>query len=392
MAFKLNRPFSLGKYVKLRVNKKSVGLQVGGKYLKGTINTKGQITGSVGGAGTGMYLQKTKNLKNTAKCEAITKTGKRCSRNSSQLSGFCSQHKNFNTVNNQVETNGLKKIQMSSDIDEILSNNIFDLVPNNVEVARIANLFHSTNISLERLHTSNEIIEFQKNILNYYNFVLQDLINLIKNQKLSNLNKSSKNETEYLALVSGELLTRIINSSLAVSKCISPIKFPPEHKREIFVSSFPFEYSVLDYVDLNITISEQDFLKAVEYILNNFNNWNEKHNFKEEMLNDNIENELKIFSGLGSIMIPNSITGMFDLSSDALTYFKGFDVEQFIAIHTRCFTDSLEEIKKTNSYKLMLDVFEKYNYQLDTLIVENIGEDKNTNSFGTFLTKNVEFT
>ena len=110
MAFKLNRPFSLGKYVKLRVNKKSVGLQVGGKYLKGTINTKGQITGSVGGAGTGMYLQKTKNLKNTAKCEAITKTGKRCSRNSSQLSGFCSQHKNFNTVNNQVETNGLKKI------------------------------------------------------------------------------------------------------------------------------------------------------------------------------------------------------------------------------------------------------------------------------------------
>ena len=62
MPFRLNRPFSLGKYAKIRLNKKSIGLQVGGKYLKGTINTKGQATGSVGGAGTGMYIQKTTNL------------------------------------------------------------------------------------------------------------------------------------------------------------------------------------------------------------------------------------------------------------------------------------------------------------------------------------------
>lgn len=76
MPFRLNRPFSLGKYAKIRLNKKSIGLQVGGKYLKGTINTKGQATGSVGGAGTGMYIQKTTNLSKARKCNAITKSGK----------------------------------------------------------------------------------------------------------------------------------------------------------------------------------------------------------------------------------------------------------------------------------------------------------------------------
>ena len=92
MSFRLNRPFSLGKYAKIRLNKKSIGLQVGGKYLKGTINTKGQATGSVGGAGTGMYIQKTTNLSKARKCNAITKSGKKCSRNSNESSIHCTQH------------------------------------------------------------------------------------------------------------------------------------------------------------------------------------------------------------------------------------------------------------------------------------------------------------
>lgn len=93
MPFRLNRPFSLGKYSKIRLNKKSIGLQVGGKYLKGTINTKGQATGSVGGAGTGMYVQKTTNLNKASKCCAITKSGNQCSRYSNKNSTYCTQHK-----------------------------------------------------------------------------------------------------------------------------------------------------------------------------------------------------------------------------------------------------------------------------------------------------------
>ena len=67
---------------------------------EGTINTKGQVTGSVGGAGTGMYIQKTKNLKSVNKCQAITKSGNRCSRNSNSRSDYCSQHNKYDSQTN----------------------------------------------------------------------------------------------------------------------------------------------------------------------------------------------------------------------------------------------------------------------------------------------------
>ena len=52
MAFRVNRPFRIGKYARLRLNKESLGLTLGGKYARGTLNTKGDLTGSVGGAFT----------------------------------------------------------------------------------------------------------------------------------------------------------------------------------------------------------------------------------------------------------------------------------------------------------------------------------------------------
>ena len=121
MPFRLNRPFSLGKYAKIRLNKKSIGLQVGGKYLKGTLNTKGQATGSVGGAGTGMYIQKTTNLSKARKCNAITKSGKKCSRNSNKKSDYCSQHANTNL--NKIKSNTSlenEKVQIPKNLDYII--------------------------------------------------------------------------------------------------------------------------------------------------------------------------------------------------------------------------------------------------------------------------------
>ena len=36
--FRVNRPYKIGKLLKLRINKKSIGLTVGGKYFRTTLN------------------------------------------------------------------------------------------------------------------------------------------------------------------------------------------------------------------------------------------------------------------------------------------------------------------------------------------------------------------
>ena len=387
MAFKLNRPFSLGRFVKLRINKKSVGLQVGGKYLKGTINTKGQVTGSVGGAGTGMYIQKTKNLRTANKCQAITKSGNRCSRNSNSRSDYCSQHNKYNPQTNSNLENDSKVHRIPNSLANLYTNKIFDLAPNQPEIDRIANLFHTTNNSLEKLHNSQDLISFQKHILLYYNFIVQDFIRSLENHQISAIAKKNQSDTEHLSKTASEILTRLINSSFVVAQLISPIKFPSKSKRLFFGGNFPFEYSLLDYLDLNKIISENDFVDSVIHILENFNNWNDKHNFDENMWNDELEEELKIFSEPDQIRLPNSLTGIFDISDEGLTWLKGFDLETFLKIYARCFySANFQEIKKTSSYNLMKKVFNDYNFDLEKLLIEEIDNTKTAKNAGNFRT------
>lgn len=397
MAFRLNRAFGLGKFVKLRINKKSIGLQVGGKYLKGTINTKGNVTGSVGGAGTGMYIQKTKNLKQKTikqktRCNAITNSGSQCSRNSSSNSQTCSQHKNSQKVGSSFQSNyefesSEDKILIPNNVNNILSNNIFPLTPRSGEIDKYANLFHTTNFKLEKLHTLKEVILFQKNILTYMNFIFQDLIYCIKVQQLSELKKYFNSDTEYLSLIASEVLTRLTNSSLSTAKLISPIKFPAKNKWKLYGNNFPYEYAVLDYIDLDKKISDQDFIKSVESILENYEHWNQIHNFNREMWSDDLESELKIFSDPAEVLIPNRLTGLFDLSDEALIWCKGFDLETFLTIYIRCFTGDINEVKNTKSYKLMKDVFQSFNHDIDKLYNSEVKNNKTAKNVGTFHSK-----
>ena len=149
--------------------------------------------------------------------------------------------------------------------------------------------------------------------------------------------KKNQSDIEHLSKTAGEILTRLINSSFVVAQLISPIKFPSKSKRLFFGSNFPFEYSLLDYLDLNKIISENDFVDSVIHILENFNNWNNKHNFDENMWNDELEEELKIFSEPDQMRLPNSLTGIFDISDEGLTWLKGFDLETFLKIYATCF-------------------------------------------------------
>jgi hypothetical protein len=189
-------------------------------------------------------------------------------------------------------------------------------------------------------------------------------------------------------MTAGEILTMLINSSLSVAKLISPIKFPAKSKRDFLGSNFPFEYSLIDYLDLNKIISENDFVDSLVHILKNFDNWNNKHNFDKDLWNDDLEEELKMFSEPDQIRLPNSLTGIFDISDEGLTWLKGFDIETFLNIYAKCFISaSLEEIKKTSSYNLMKKVLNDYNFELEKLLVEEIDETKTAKSGGEFRTK-----
>jgi hypothetical protein len=99
--FRVNRPFKIGKLLKLRINKKSLGLTVGGKYFRTTLNSKGDLTTSAGGAGTGIYLSKktslnkkklNSNATTKSKCLSITKKGSKCKNFAYGRSKYCKTH------------------------------------------------------------------------------------------------------------------------------------------------------------------------------------------------------------------------------------------------------------------------------------------------------------
>lgn len=63
MGLRFRKSISLGKGVRLNFGKTGASISVGGKGYRKTINTKGQVTTSVGIPGTGIYYTDTKSLK-----------------------------------------------------------------------------------------------------------------------------------------------------------------------------------------------------------------------------------------------------------------------------------------------------------------------------------------
>lgn len=386
MPFRLNRPFSLGKYAKIRLNKKSIGLQVGGKYLKGTINTKGQATGSVGGAGTGMYIQKTTNLNKASKCSAITKSGKKCSRNSNKKSVYCSQHANTNL--NKIKSNTSlenEKVQIPKNLDYILSNNIFSIFPKDPDIDLIVNLFHTTNESLEKLHTNQEIIDFQKSILVYINFAAQELIYSIKRKKITSLNKYMNSDLQSIEKVGSTILTSVMNASLSAASLIAPIKFLGETKRNLFGKTYPFNYSLFDHLDLESNFSEKELSEAIEFILINFEKWNDSHGYVEGELSPEVEEGLKIYSEPARMLLPNSFSGKFDIPVEVITVKKGFDFDHLLNIFVRLFASANKsEIKSTKTFQILENSLSNTNIDIQKILDQQLNSAKGAKNFGNY--------
>ena len=61
MGFRFRKSISIGKGLRLNLNKKSIGFSVGTKGMRFSINSKGRKTANVGIPGTGLYYTKTNN-------------------------------------------------------------------------------------------------------------------------------------------------------------------------------------------------------------------------------------------------------------------------------------------------------------------------------------------
>ena len=61
MGFRFRKSISIGKGLRLNLNKKSIGFSVGTKGMRFSINSKGRRTANVGIPGTGLYYTKTNN-------------------------------------------------------------------------------------------------------------------------------------------------------------------------------------------------------------------------------------------------------------------------------------------------------------------------------------------
>ena len=65
MGFRFRKSISIGKGLRLNLNKKSIGFSVGTKGMRFSINSKGRKTANVGIPGTGLYYTKTNNSSTT---------------------------------------------------------------------------------------------------------------------------------------------------------------------------------------------------------------------------------------------------------------------------------------------------------------------------------------
>lgn len=110
MGLRFRKSVSLGKGVRLNFGKTGASISVGGKGYRKTINTKGQVTTSVGIPGTGIYYTDTKSLKKD-----------KSSRSSSSRNDDYTQ--NYQQNNDVMREDNTSTYQINSDVENYFTSN-----------------------------------------------------------------------------------------------------------------------------------------------------------------------------------------------------------------------------------------------------------------------------
>lgn len=107
MGLRFRKSISLCKGVRLNFGKTGASISVGGKGYRKTINTKGQVTTSVGIPGTGIYYTDTKSLKNDKSSRS----------SSSRNSNYTQDYSQSNNMDDAMYVDNASSYQMSSDVE-----------------------------------------------------------------------------------------------------------------------------------------------------------------------------------------------------------------------------------------------------------------------------------
>ncbi len=345
MAFRVNRPFRIGKYARLRLNKESLGLTLGGKYARGTLNTKGDLTGSVGGAGTGLYLQKRTNIKNKDKNENYEKNS------------ITYDEKNL-------------YVNLKEDSDFLLTNSIYELLDKSAKP--FFDLRQTTNSFLEKIHLEPNNIKFQNSLIDYTRFLIQDYFATLKSNEIDEIeyfelkiNKKkypTKEELEKFSLLGSQMISGLYSAGIHITKVIAPIKFESQFTDRPYISSIlKDKYSIFNYLDTEQKLSEEALTNALNNIYSLKEGWNQSHLFEYGLYNsmpNEMEEQIRHYYDPFNRLLPNINTKKYDIPKDVLLATKGFQTDFLVDIFIKVWNGlTPSAMMKSKSFKILKDNF-----------------------------------
>lgn len=349
MAFRVNRPFRIGKYARLRLNKESLGLTLGGKYARATLNTKGDLTGSVGGAGTGLYVQKRSNIKNKDKNE---------------------NYENHFKENSITYDEKNLYVNLKEDSDFLLTNSIYELIDDSAK--SFFDLRQTTNSFLEKIHLEPKNIKFQNSLIDYTRFLIQDYFTTLKSNAIDEveyfelkINKKkypTKDELEKFALLGSQMISGLYSAGIHITKVIAPLKFESQFPDRPYISSIlKDKYSIFNYLDTEQKLSETDFTNALDNIYSLKEEWNQAHLFEYGLykpLPKEMEEKIKHYYDPFNRLLPNINTKKYDVPKDVLLATKGFQTDFLVDIFIKVWNGlTPSAMMKSKSFKILNDGF-----------------------------------
>lgn len=153
MGLRFRKSVTLCKGVKLNFGKSGMSVSVGGNGYRKTINTKGQVTTSMGIPGTGIYYTDTKNLKSNKQTNAHANI----SRNQREQSALAETNEEY-AINSTVEEylNPTEQgTQVEEETGEVIYSNV-EPVDDNEEIIETVSLDDIRKLYLK----SDEVIDW----------------------------------------------------------------------------------------------------------------------------------------------------------------------------------------------------------------------------------------
>jgi len=261
---------------------------------------------------------------------------------------------------------------------KIFKNEVIQFLPKNLGPMFCA--YHTESSKLKKIHNSDFVIMYQKELFNIFNFCLQEFIELLRNHKVDDVTVSPNvDEVEVLNQLGSAMANNISNSAISISITTSPYEYSPPNYFSFDDGDFIYLYNIFEYIELEKKILIDDYINSLNYVIKFTERWNKLHNchYPNE---DNIpihldEMYINTYGDANKLPEKDNLTNAYIIDEKLLDYAKQIDFEFFSNIIARVFEGcSLETIKSTESFTNFNEVLInlKQFSNLEKLIEEDI--------------------